>query len=100
MQAGLTVREFAKLAGYAKQTISKYELGQLPPSARLLAVCEILFGLRHHDLFPTFYEMVEDELGARARVLDCKLAGRNDARSQKVLRLLSAMAKRRVFNDA
>jgi transcriptional regulator with XRE-family HTH domain len=99
MQTGLSVREFAKLTGYAKQTISKYELGQIPPSARLIVVCELLFGLRYQDLFPKYCEAVEDALGTSASALDRKLAGRKDARSRKVLALLSAMAKRNFPNE-
>jgi transcriptional regulator with XRE-family HTH domain len=97
--SGLSIPEFAGLTGFAKQTISKYELEQIPPSARLIVACELLFGRRYVELFPAFCEMVEDEIGARARLLDRKLAGKTDARSRKVLAALSGMAKRSLAND-
>jgi transcriptional regulator with XRE-family HTH domain len=95
MKAGLSIPEFAKLTGFAKQTISKYELNQIPPSGRLILACELLFGVKYSKLFPSYSEAIEDDIGARARVLDRKLEGRDDARSQKVLAFLSEMANRR-----
>lgn len=94
-KAGLSVPEFAALTGFVKQTISKYELNQIPPSSKLIIACELLFGVRYDALFPAFCETIEDDIGARARRLDRKLEGRDDARSKKVLAFLSAMAKRR-----
>ena len=98
-KAGLSIPEFAKLTGFVKQTISKYELDQIPPSGKLIIACELLFGVRYNELFPAYYEALEDRIGAQARMLDRKLEGREDARSRKVLAFLSGMANRRRSED-
>ncbi len=94
---GLSGAEFAMLAGFAKQTISKYGLGQMPPSARLLFACELLFGRPYYELFPQYFETIEDELGAEVLALTRKLERRDDASARKALKALGKVPSRMKF---
>jgi transcriptional regulator with XRE-family HTH domain len=93
MSSGLSIPEFAKLTGFAKQTISKYELNQIPPSGRLIIACALVFGASAFNLFPSYCEIVEDDIGIQALELSRTLEAES-ARSEKVLAFLSEIANR------
>ena len=96
-KSGLSGPEFAKLVGCVKQTISRYALDQSPPSVGLLFVCELLFGRPYYELFPDFFEVIEDELGAAVLALTRQLERRDDASARKALKVLGQVPARMKF---
>ena len=90
----LSLTELGFLLGVGKSTICNYELCSRPPSRELLVAIEVVFGEGASELFPAFYDEIEDKVMARAKELDRKLSGRTDARSSKKQRLLREMLQR------
>jgi len=91
---GLSCAELANLLGISKSSLIRYELELRPIPARVLVACELVFGVPGSELFPGFYEAIEDALMARALPLHARVADRNDPFSRKKQALLEAMPGR------
>lgn len=62
-QWALTQRDLARLLGTkSAQHVSRIEHGKRNPSAFLLLGCEIIFGKHARDIFPKFYDEIEEEV--------------------------------------
>lgn len=87
-------QELATLTGVGRSVISRYERGDLTPSARTLMALEVIFGHCGRKLFPFLHHEIEEAVMRRAAKLDEALRHATDPVSRRKLSLLSAMVKR------
>ncbi len=100
LRGGLTAKDLGFLVGQRSATaISQYEAGSRVPTLYVALALEVVFGLKPRELFPEFFEQVEDEVMRRVRTLDAELADKVDRRSQACRRLIEAIPHRGSDND-
>jgi DNA-binding XRE family transcriptional regulator len=96
----LSTNDLAALVGHRKGTsVSAIERGERLPSLRAALGFEAVFGVAARDLFPGFYEVVQDEAMRRAGVMHEKLEGRRDPRSKAKRELIEEMPSRPGASD-
>jgi transcriptional regulator with XRE-family HTH domain len=94
LKAALSQAELGELLGVSKYTISKYELGRRPVSAKILVASAIIFGVNPAELFPALHDAVEEDLAIRAVALHDRLEGCEDAASRKKRSLIEGIPSR------
>ena len=98
MKRGLSQCELGQLFGISKQSISRYELGELPISGHVLIASELIFDEPYFELFPGFCASVEARLNAHASALLERLEQRGTTGSEKVIALLRELPDRARFS--
>ncbi|SRR5579862_3671962 len=91
---GLTEAELGALIGYSANFVGKCERGDRTPPTRFMLGCSILFGRSLSDLFPDFYEAVEEAVGANAAASDALWRNQEDAASLKKMELINGIGSR------
>jgi transcriptional regulator with XRE-family HTH domain len=94
LQWGLSQPDLGQLLGVSKDTISKYELGKRTPAASVVLSIQIIFGATARNQFPALHRVLENELIERLILLEQRLRGKRDARSNKKLELLEGISRR------
>ena len=97
----LSEEELATLINQrSASAVSHFELGDRVPNLEGALALQIVFGLAPREMFPGFFEVVEEGVMRRAKRLYERLEGRTDARSQAKRDLLDEMPGRwREGND-
>lgn len=78
----------------AKSSIALIESGDRLPTLESAFALQVVFGIELRQLFPDYYEQVEDGVMRRASLLHETLEAKDDARSLTKRELLEAMASR------
>jgi len=78
----------------AKSSVALIESGDRLPTLESAFALQVVFGVELKQLFPDYYEAVEDGVMRRASLLHERLEGKADIRSQAKRELLEAMAQR------
>lgn len=92
---GLTQRELALLIGLSSSTaVSRIERSKRGTTTMTLIACGVVFGLSAPELFPPFYEGIEEAVATAAKLLHEELDGRTDKRSELKRALLEDILAR------
>jgi transcriptional regulator with XRE-family HTH domain len=92
---GLTQRELALLIGLSSSTtVSRIERSQRGTTTATLTACSVVFGLTTPELFPPFYENIEEAVVTAAKLLHEELGGHTDKRSKLKRALLEDILAR------
>lgn len=68
--AGISLHELGNMAGGLERSqLSRIERGERPPTFALLLVCQILFELPSHKLFPRAFDEIEERVVRQAYLL-------------------------------
>lgn len=78
----------------AKSSIALIESGDRLPTLESAFALQVVFGIELRQLFPDYYDLVEDGVMRRANLLHESLEMKDDARSLTKRQLLEAMASR------
>lgn len=79
--------------------ISHYESGRRVPTLEGALALQVVFGLAPREMFPDFYEYVQDAVMRRAAELYGKLEGLTDRRSVARRGLIEEMPRRASTSD-
>ena len=91
----LSQRELARLLGHrSRSTVSRLETRGGSPSLRLVIGCQILFGVRFAELFPSLYEDHRDQIMRRAARLDARLRNQKGTSADRKRELLADLVRR------
>src|SRR5689334_22744612 len=91
---GLSQRELSQLLHISPETLSKIErLGRVPTASVVIAT-GLIFDAAARDLFPAFYEKVEEALMRQAAALYEELGRRKGDRAKEKQKLLLEMVGR------
>jgi DNA-binding XRE family transcriptional regulator len=92
---GLFNEELALLINQRSRTaVSFFETGDRVPNLEGALALQVVFGVAPREMFPGFYETVEEGVMRRAERLHARLEGKTDQRSAARLRLLEEMVAR------
>jgi DNA-binding XRE family transcriptional regulator len=92
---GLFSEELAHLINQrAHASITFFESGDRVPNLEGALALQVVFGFAPREMFPGYFELVEDRVMRRAARLHAKLDGKTDRRSLARLGLLEEMAVR------
>ncbi len=89
----LTQSELAFLISRSQTTVSSMEYDDTAPYLDAALALQVLFRLQPKDMFPDYYEKVEDAVMGRAAELIRKLEGGTDRRSFAKLEFLESLAR-------
>lgn len=96
----LSGAELARLLGLRNASgVSRIEQGAREPTASLVVGCEVVFGIAADEMFPGFYDKVEDAALRRGADLSLGLEGKNDRASVRKRELLGEMIRRARTSD-
>ena len=99
---GLTQKELSYLLGSKSGTrVSRLERQERQPSLAAAFACQVIFGIRPHELFPRLFAEAEEEVMRRAYDLHERLQGDPSKTTRMKLELLEdalARAKGRADN--
>ncbi len=91
----LRQKDLAFLLGVKSTThISRLEHSKSTPSIKTGLALEVIFGLAPGQLLPGFYDLIEEDVMARAADMHQRLIDRLDARGIRKRNLCDAMLKR------
>lgn len=99
-RSALSEEELAYLINQMSHTaVSYFETGDRVPTLEGVLALQVIFGIGPRDMFPGYYERVEDGVMRRAAQLLARLEGKTDQRSEAKRQLLEAMPGRSEDND-
>ena len=93
-RSGLTQEELAFVIGVSDGQMSRYELGDQPPSGTVIVGSHIVFGAWADIAFVDFYQVREAAVLSNVRYLERHLVRRSDPRvDEKVMFLREILTK-------
>lgn len=91
----VTQDEVAFLMGKGdRNRVSDVERGNAPPNIREILAYALIFGFPGRDIFPAFYDELEEAVMRNAYELDQKLEGNTSMKALRKRKLLSEMLAR------
>lgn len=79
--------------------VSHFESGDRVPNLEGALALQVIFGLAPRDMFPGFFERIEEDVMRRGQQLNQRLEGKTDRRSLAKRELIEAMPGRHEDND-